>query len=103
MARYVSENGTQHPGGRLYWGALKEFADGSLGSRTALFHEPYADDSSSRGLATAELSRMEEQALGAHLAGLQAQPFRLLSLTTLKINNKLLSPQISPGLDSNGL
>lgn len=25
------------------WGLLKAFADGSVGSRTALFHEPYAD------------------------------------------------------------
>lgn len=35
--------GRRHPGGRLQWGALKEFSDGSLGSRTALMKEPYAD------------------------------------------------------------
>jgi predicted amidohydrolase YtcJ len=32
-------------------GAIKLYADGSLGSRTALLHEPYADDPLSRGLA----------------------------------------------------
>src|SRR5262249_31606339 len=31
-------------------GALKGFADGSLGSSTALFFEPYADTASTRGL-----------------------------------------------------
>ena len=35
--------GRSHPGGRLHWGGLKAFADGSLGSRTALMWQPYAD------------------------------------------------------------
>lgn len=36
---------------KLKTGSLKGFADGSLGSGTALFFEPYADDSSNYGLA----------------------------------------------------
>jgi hypothetical protein len=32
------------------WGGLKVLADGSLGSRTALFHEPYDDAPNTRGL-----------------------------------------------------
>eukprot|EP00884_Botryococcus_braunii_P021613 jgi/Botrbrau1/8135/Bobra.0308s0027.1 len=71
LARYVEENGTQHPGGRLYWGVLKEFADGSLGSRTALFHQAYADEPSSRGLSTADPTLLEQRVLSAHMAGLQ--------------------------------
>lgn len=42
MAERVKHLGTAHQGGRLFWGGVKEFADGSLGSRTALMHEPYA-------------------------------------------------------------
>jgi predicted amidohydrolase YtcJ len=36
---------------RLWFGHAKLFADGSLGSGTALLHEPYADDASNFGLA----------------------------------------------------
>lgn len=36
----------------LKFGGLKAFADGSLGSYTALFFEPYEDDKNSYGLAT---------------------------------------------------
>ncbi|HEX5649727.1 MAG TPA: amidohydrolase [Steroidobacteraceae bacterium] len=32
------------------WGGVKGLIDGSLGSRTALFHEPYADDPRNHGL-----------------------------------------------------
>ena len=40
---------------RLKVGSLKAFADGSLGSATALFYEPYTDDPRSFGLAMEEL------------------------------------------------
>lgn len=42
MAQRVQQLGAKHPGDRLRWGGVKEFADGSLGSYTALMHEPYA-------------------------------------------------------------
>ena len=35
-------------------GGVKGFADGSLGSSTALFFEPYADDPGNRGVFAAE-------------------------------------------------
>jgi predicted amidohydrolase YtcJ len=42
------------------WGGLKVLADGSLGSRTALFHEPYDDAPDTRGLTvTAEKDLLE--------------------------------------------
>lgn len=55
-------------------GALKGFADGSLGSTTALFYEPYADDPSTSGLPAGEMipsSAMLDRIRGADRAGLQ--------------------------------
>lgn len=43
LADFVHVAGFQHPRGFLSWGGLKEFYDGSLGSRTALMQEPYND------------------------------------------------------------
>jgi predicted amidohydrolase YtcJ len=57
-------------------GGVKGFADGSLGSGTALFFEPYDDDPKNRGVAAAEaipLSKMEERVAGADRAGLQVE------------------------------
>jgi predicted amidohydrolase YtcJ len=55
-------------------GGLKGFADGSLGSTTALFFEPYADAPNTRGLAGDEMfpaGAMLERVRGADRAGLQ--------------------------------
>ncbi|MEW5309936.1 MAG: hypothetical protein WDW38_001776 [Sanguina aurantia] len=41
LASKIAVEGRGHPGGRLFWGGVKEFADGSLGSKTALMWEPY--------------------------------------------------------------
>lgn len=41
VAARVAAEGYAHASGRLFWGGVKEFADGSLGSCTALMHEPY--------------------------------------------------------------
>jgi hypothetical protein len=50
--RHLSRSGIQAPfGGEMVRvGALKAFIDGSLGSSTALFFEPYDSDPSTRGL-----------------------------------------------------
>ena len=55
-------------------GAVKGFADGSLGSTTAYFFEPYVDAPNSRGLLSDEMqpiSGMRERLMGADKAGLQ--------------------------------
>ncbi|MEK6757093.1 MAG: amidohydrolase [Bacteroidota bacterium] len=54
-------------------GSMKAFADGSLGSSTALFFEPYASDPSTRGLAMDVVidGRLEKWATAADKAGLQ--------------------------------
>jgi predicted amidohydrolase YtcJ len=46
-------------GPSLRIGALKMFADGSLGSRTAYFFQPFADDATQRGLLAADMLPME--------------------------------------------
>jgi len=55
-------------------GGLKAFADGSLGSTTALFYEPYRDDPSTSGIAGDEMypeGAMLERVRQADKAGLQ--------------------------------
>src|SRR5690242_15784169 len=42
------------------WGGLKGLADGSLGSRTALFHRPYDDAPGTRGIRVMPLEGMRE-------------------------------------------
>ncbi len=55
-------------------GAVKAYADGSLGSRTAYFFEPYSDEAGNRGLLGEEmqpLSLMRDRMMKADAAGLQ--------------------------------
>jgi predicted amidohydrolase YtcJ len=59
---------------RLKVGGLKGFADGSLGSTTALFFEPYLDDPKTSGLPGVEMipeSKMRANLIGADKAHLQ--------------------------------
>jgi hypothetical protein len=61
-------------GEKLHIGALKGFADGSLGSTTALFFAPYLDAPNTSGLANSEMipeSKMQDHILSADRAGLQ--------------------------------
>jgi predicted amidohydrolase YtcJ len=72
----LAEDGISHAMGDSFiqMGAVKGFADGSLGSRTAWFFEPYSDDSTNRGLPTALMqppSKMLALAEGADAAGIQ--------------------------------
>ena len=58
----------------IHVGALKGFADGSLGSTTALFEKPYNDASDTSGLPNEMMlpeGNMLKMALGADKAGLQ--------------------------------
>src|SRR5881296_686272 len=58
----------------LRLGAVKGYADGSLGSRTAYMFEPFSDDPGNRGLLSDEMhppSAMRERLMGAAGAGLQ--------------------------------
>jgi predicted amidohydrolase YtcJ len=58
----------------LHIGGLKGFADGSLGSTTALFFDPYLDAPNTRGLPNEEMipeSKMYQHIVDADRAGLQ--------------------------------
>ncbi len=59
---------------KLKIGGLKGFADGSLGSTTALFFQPYLDAPNTSGLPSDEMfpeSKMRDRIIGADKAGLQ--------------------------------
>jgi predicted amidohydrolase YtcJ len=51
-------------------GSIKIFADGALGTRSALMYAPYADDPDNCGIAVTDKERMTEQALQASEQGL---------------------------------
>jgi len=72
---YLAKTGIKVPFGDewIRIGALKAFADGSLGSTTALFFEPFTSDPTTRGLASDIVldGRLEKWSLGADKAGLQ--------------------------------
>jgi len=55
----------------LSWGGLKGFMDGSLGSTTAAFYEPYLDAPQTRGLLVTDSAAMRAMVLAADSAGLQ--------------------------------
>ncbi|KAJ1413519.1 Metal-dependent hydrolase [Sesbania bispinosa] len=55
----------------IYLGGVKAFADGSLGSNTALFYEPYVDDPDNYGLQVTEPEALLNMTLESDLNGLQ--------------------------------
>ena len=55
----------------LSWGGLKGFMDGSLGSTTAAFYEPYLDAPGSRGLLVTDSAVMRGMIRSADSCGLQ--------------------------------
>jgi len=55
----------------LRWGGVKGFVDGSLGSSTAWFHEPYSHDATLRGAPLTEPHELERLLAGSHGAGLR--------------------------------
>jgi predicted amidohydrolase YtcJ len=69
LADFVREHGRGDD--LLRWGGVKGFVDGSLGSTTAWFYAPYADQPKSRGLTVTDLSDLGEWIRAADAAGLQ--------------------------------
>jgi predicted amidohydrolase YtcJ len=58
-------------GAKFRMGAIKLYADGSLGSRTALLREPYSDAPDTRGAAAVSAEELAAQAGAAHNLGFQ--------------------------------
>lgn len=71
MSQRVQTRGKRHPKSRLFWGGMKEFADGSFGSRTALMSQPYKDDPSTNGTRTIPLDELYDHIQGADASDLQ--------------------------------
>ena len=65
---YVSVNGMSN--GMHRWGGLKGMVDGSLGSTTAWFYDPYNDEPETSGFPLAGLDIMAQNIIGANKAGL---------------------------------
>ena len=57
---------------RLWIGHLKLFADGSLGSATALMHEPYDDEPANCGIHCLDAEGLKEQVLAGYRLGFSA-------------------------------
>ncbi|TKY49710.1 putative amidohydrolase YtcJ [Spatholobus suberectus] len=55
----------------IYLGGVKAFADGSLGSSSALFYEPYVDEPDNYGLQVTEPEALVNMTLESDLSGLQ--------------------------------
>lgn len=68
MAQYVAANGKGDDWVR--WGAIKGMVDGSLGSTTAWFYDPYLDAPGSRGLTMSPPETLAAQIEGVDKAGL---------------------------------
>jgi predicted amidohydrolase YtcJ len=69
MRDFVAREG---PGDlRLKWGGVKGFVDGSLGSTTAWFYQPYSDAPNTSGLMVTDTAKLREWALAADHANLQ--------------------------------
>jgi hypothetical protein len=65
---FVKQNGRGND--MLRWGGLKGFVDGSLGSTTAWFYEPYLDAPGSTGLQVTDTNLLRQWILSADSAGL---------------------------------
>jgi predicted amidohydrolase YtcJ len=68
LAEYVARNGKGDH--RLGWGVVKGFVDGSLGSTTAWFYQPYEDAPNTTGLTVTDTAALRRQILDADSAGL---------------------------------
>lgn len=55
----------------LHWGGVKGFVDGSLGSTTAWFYQPYIDAPNSTGLQVTDTVLLRKWVLSADSAGMQ--------------------------------
>lgn len=69
MREYIAREGTGDS--RLKWGGLKGFVDGSLGSTTAWFYEPYLDEPNTSGLIVTDTALLREWTLNADREGMQ--------------------------------
>ncbi len=68
LADYVRDEGRGNS--QLFWGGVKAFVDGSLGSTTAWFYDVYDDDPSTAGLMVTDSASLRQSIIEADAAGL---------------------------------
>ena len=68
VAEYVEHEGRGDT--RLFWGGVKGYVDGSLGSTTAWFYDPYDDAPETAGLMVTDTAELRRAIIGADAAGL---------------------------------
>jgi predicted amidohydrolase YtcJ len=68
LAEYVASEGRGDH--HLFWGGVKAFVDGSLGSTTAWFYRPYDDAPETTGLMVTDTAELRRAILAADEAGL---------------------------------
>ena len=68
LAEYVAREGRGDH--RLFWGGVKAFVDGSLGSTTAWFYQPYQDAPETRGLVVTDTTELWQAIVSADSLGL---------------------------------
>lgn len=69
LAGYVKKNGKGDD--YLRWGGVKGFVDGSLGSTTAWFYEPYLDEPNTSGFPVTDTLDLKKWVIAADAANLQ--------------------------------
>ena len=77
MRDYVILNGKSHVSEHVFWGGLKEFSDGTIGALTALMHEPYKSDNTTRGIQLIDFDDLAAAVAGAEASCLQVGPRHL--------------------------
>ncbi|CAK9171042.1 unnamed protein product [Ilex paraguariensis] len=55
----------------IYLGGVKAFSDGSLGSKSALFYEPYVDEPHNYGIQVTDTQSLYNMTAASHKSGLQ--------------------------------
>ncbi|MCP4757581.1 MAG: amidohydrolase [Proteobacteria bacterium] len=87
---------------RLWFGHAKLFSDGSLGSGTALLHEPYSDDASQRGLAVSSPEELKEQILSAYNFGWDVAVHAIGDLAVTHCLDAMAEARSLAGIDPQG-
>ncbi len=69
LKEFVDQNGRGDD--RLFWGGLKGFVDGSLGSTTAWFYDPYEDEPGTTGLMVTDTANLRDAMIAGDRSGFQ--------------------------------
>ncbi|KAK9832465.1 hypothetical protein WJX74_011007 [Apatococcus lobatus] len=101
LRKFIDDHGWRDPSGRVFWGGLKDFSDGSLGASTALMHQPYMQDSSTCGMAVHDFAKLEQMVMEGNELGMQVAIHAIGDRAVdelLAIHDKLPAPSSPLGL-----